>query len=214
MLTLTTLRQVPPAFIGFVRDLRVRWALEEAGLPYQVRQVGPEEQASSAYRAEQPFGQIPVLRDGDSTVFESGAILLHLGQTSAHLLPADPQARSSALQWMFAALNSVEPHVAGLAQFRFAGANGPEAQERGAQLEKMAERRLGELDAALHDRDYLAGEFSAADILMVCVLRLLGSSGMLARHPRVHAYVERCTARPAFRKALADHRASFEAAAA
>jgi len=214
MLTLTTLRSVPQFAIGHVRDIRVRWALEEAGLPYQVRLVSPEDRETVAYRRQQPFGQVPVLQDGDMHLFESGAILLYLGERNPVLLPTEPKARELAIQWTFAALNSVEQHVGGLAELLAFHAGEAWAAQRRPALEAMALRRLRELEAQLADRDYLAGQFSIADIVMVCTLRMLDSSGTVNQFPTLTAYKARCMARPAFVKALADHKAVFEAALA
>jgi glutathione S-transferase len=213
MLTLTVLHALPPFAVGLARDLRVRWALEEAGVPYRVRTVTPEEQNTSTYRREQPFGQIPVLRDGELSLFESGAILLYLGERHPALLPADPAARAEATAWMFAALNSVEPHVIALAQLLAFHADEAWARERRPALEAMALRRLGEVEAWLEGsgtpREYLAGGFGAADILMTTVLRPLDRSGLVDGFPHLAAYKARCTARPAFQRALADHVAQY-----
>lgn len=214
MLTLTVLHAIPPFAIGLARDLRVRWALEEAGLPYRVRTVTPEEQQSPAYRREQPFGQMPVLHDGPVGIFESGAILLYLGERHPVLLPADPGVRAEATMWMFAALNTVEQHVVNLGQLLLFQANEAWAQERRPKLEAMVLRRLGEVDAWLagedgNERDYLAGQFSVADILMTTVLRMLGPAGLVDGFPRLAAYQARCMARPAFGRALADHTAQY-----
>jgi glutathione S-transferase len=216
MLTLTVLHSLPPFAIGLARDLRVRWALEEAGLPYRVRTVDQAGQQSADYRREQPFGQIPVLQDDGIAIFESGAILLYLGERHPALLPvqARVQARMEATMWMFAALNSVEPHVARLGELLAFHAGEAWAQACRPGLEAMAARRLGEVDAWLAgtdgvDRAYLAGEFSAADILMTTVLRMLDRTGMVDGYPRLAAYKERCIARPAFGRALADHAGQY-----
>ena len=210
MLTVTVLRSLPPFAIGLARDLRVRWALEEAGQTYQVRTVEGDERHTPAYRRQQPFGQIPVLQDGERTLFESGAILLHLGERYPGLLPADPEQRADALMWMFAALNSVEQHVAGLVQLLVFNAGEAWAIERRPALEATARRRLADVEAWLAGRDYLAGGFSVADILMTSVLRMLAATDLLDSFPALRAYQDRCTARPAFRKALADHRAQYD----
>lgn len=209
MLTLTTLQSVPSFAIGHVRDLRVRWAMEEAGLAYQVRLVSPADQASPAYRREQPFGQVPVLQDGDTTLFESGAILLYLGEGRPVLLPTAPAARARAVAWVFAALNSVEQHVGGLAQLLAFHSGEAWAQARRPALEEMALKRLSELNTVLAERDYLAGAFSVADIVMVCTLRMLDGSGLVEGFPALAAYKARSVARPAFIKALADHTAVY-----
>lgn len=214
MYTLTTFRWVPPFAAGHVRDLRVRWALEEAGLPYALRLIGFEDQQASAYRRQQPFGQVPVLEDDGMTLFETGAILLHLSEKSEVLVPAEPAERAQAVMWMFAALSSVEPHIASLAELIAFSANEAWAIERRPKLEEMAEKRLGDLDAHLAGRDYLAGRFTAADILMTTVLRLLNSTGLVNRFANLAAYKARCEARPAFRKALKDQVDLYTTAAA
>jgi glutathione S-transferase len=214
MYTLTTFRWVPPFAAGHVRDLRVRWALEEAGMPYQLRLIGPDEQPTPAYRQQQPFGQVPVLQDGPLAIFESGAILLHLGAKSEALLPPDAEGRMLATMWMFAALNSVEPYFANLAEQDAFEKDAAWATERRLKLEEMALKRLADLDAHLADRDYLAGRFTVADILMTTVLRLLDESRLAERFPAVRDYKARCIARPAFRKALADQLALYTPAEA
>jgi len=216
MYTLTTFRSVPSFAIGHVRDLRVRWALEEAGQPYDLRLIDFAEAATQDYRREQPFGQVPVLQDGDLTLFETGAILLHLGERFPTLLPRDPDARAQVTMWTFAALNSVEPYLGNLANLVAFSMNEPWAAAQRPVLEEIALKRLGQVDAWLEGRDFLAGEFSVADILMTTVVRLLDGMGYVERFGRLAAWRDRCTARPAYRKALADQVALFtqEAAAA
>lgn len=209
MKTLTTFRAVPPFAIGHVRDLRLRWAMEEAGMPYQVRLIGFEDATTPVYREQQPFGQVPVLHDDELVLFESGAILLHLGEQSPVLLPADATARTQVTMWMFAALNSVEPHIANLSSLLAFSAGEAWAVERRPALEELAVKRLRSLDVWLEGRDYLAGDFSVADILMVTVLRLLDDTDLLARFASLRAYQARCLARPAFKKALADQVALY-----
>ena len=209
MMTLTTFRSVPPFAVGHVRDLRVRWALEEAGLPCTMRLIGFEDAARPDYRQEQPFGQVPVLQDDGLTLFESGAILLHLGERCPGLLPAEPDARARVTMWMFAALNSVEPYLAEFANLVAFAANETWTIERRPALEEMALKRLRDLDVWLEGRDWLADGFSAADILMTTVLRLLDGMEMVERFGSLGAYKERCSARPAFRKALADQVALY-----
>lgn len=212
MLTLTTFRSVPPIAAGYVRDLRVRWALEEAGLPYDLRLLDFPDAALPAYRKEQPFSQIPMLQDGELRLFESGAILLHLGQRCPLLLPQDVHARAQVTVWMFAALNSVEPYLAQLVTLNlFHGGEDWAAGARPA-AEEMVGKRLRDLDDWLEGRDWLAGAFSAADILMTTVLRLLDGMELVERHDRLRAYRDRCMDRPAFRKALADQLALYEQA--
>jgi glutathione S-transferase len=214
MLTLTTFRSVPPFAIGYVRDLRVRWALEEAGLPYSVRALEFQEAATPAYRQEQPFSQIPVLQDDGLTLFETGAILLHLGQRSPALMPLDVDARAKVTMWMFAALNSVEPYVGNLVSLVVFSADEPWAAGARPGAEAMVLKRLRDLEDWLDGREWLAGDFSVADILMTSVLRLVDNMDMVERFARVTAYRDRCMARPAFKKALADQVAHFTQAAA
>lgn len=209
MITLTTFRSVPPFAAGYVRDLRVRWALEEAGLPYSLRLLDFEEAALPAYRKEQPFSQVPMLHDGGLALFESGAILLHLGERCPALLPRDPDARARVTVWMFAALNSVEPYLAELVTLHLF--HGGEDWAAGARpsTEEMVLKRLRDLDEWLDGRDWLAGDFSAADILMCTVLRLLDGMALVEGFARLSAYQARCMDRPAFRKALADQLALY-----
>jgi len=209
-LVLTTYDWVPEPPRGLVRDLRVRWALEEARLPYRVEST-PFEDRGVGHFAHQPFGQVPWLTDGDLSIFESGAILLHLGAKSAALMPADPRGRAAAMEWVFAALNSVE--MAGLpwSMFRFMGFAGqaPEAEF----VDGFLKLRLERLEAVLASREWLAGDgFSVADLLMADVLRPIDRFGGLAPYPACRAFLERLTARPAFKKAHADQLADFAAA--
>jgi glutathione S-transferase len=213
MYTLTTFRSVPPFVVGYVRDVRVRWALEEAQLAYKVRLIGPDDRPTPAYRQQQPFGQVPVLEHDGTTLFETGAILLHLGERSPALLPLDHAGREQAVVWMFAALNSVEPHIANLSEMIAFHAGEAWTVERRPALEQMAVKRLGDLDAWLDGRDYLTGRFTVADIMMTTVLRLLDSTGLVERFPNLHAYKARCMARPAWKKALADQVAQYAPAA-
>ncbi len=203
---------VPPFAQGLVRDLRVRWALEEAGLPHRVTLVGDREGAMprSAYRAIQPFGQIPAIEDGDLTLFESGAIVLHVAERSAALLPEDPATRAHVIQWMFAALNTIEPPIQQLAAIDLFHASERWAEERRPAAVEFVQRRLAELAACLDGRTHLVDSFSAADILMTSVLRILRHTDLLQEQPALLAYKERCEARPAFRKALADQMAAFD----
>ena len=208
-LVLTTFDWVPPPPRGYVRDLRVRWALEEAGLPYRVEGV-PFEDRQPDHLAHQPFGQVPWLTDGDLTVFESGAILLHLGERSATLMATDQCGRTETVEWLFAALNSVE--MAGLpwSLFRFAGEAAGSPGER--QIGEFLAARLAHLDDVLRGRTWLAGAFSIADIAMADVLRLVDRFDGLSDHPRCRDYLARATARLAFAKAYADQMAHFAAA--
>lgn len=210
MITLTTFRSVPPFAAGYVRDLRVRWALEEAGLPYSLRLLDFEEAALPAYRKEQPFSQVPMLQDGATTLFESGAILLYLGERCPALLPQEANARAQVAVWMFAALNSVEPYLAELVTLSLFHAGEDRAAGARPSAQEMVVKRLRDLDEWLDGRDWLASRFSVADILMCTVLRLLDGMDMVERFDRLGAYRTRCMDRPAFRKALADQLALYE----
>lgn len=209
-LILTTFDWVPEMPRGYVRDLRVRWALEEAGLPYRVESV-PFRARTAGHFAHQPFGQVPWLTDGDISIFESGAILLHLGQRSDALLPAEPRRRSEAVEWLFGALNSVEMASLPWALLAFSG----EATDSKAWTlfdAFLKQHRLTHLEPVLAGREWLAGTFSVADILMSDVLRLVARFDGLAAHPACRDYVARTTARPSFAKAHADQMAHFAAA--
>lgn len=208
-LILTTWDWVPEPPRGFVRDIRVRWALEEAGLPYRVEST-PFADRKAGHFARQPFGQTPWLTDGDLAIFESGAILLHLGERSDALLPPDPRARSEAKQWLFAALASVEAASQPWSLLIFSG------ESRDTSAWEMFDdflnvHRLPHMERVLTGREWLAGTFSVADILNADVLRLVDRFDGLADFPACKAYVERATARPAFRKAHADQMAHFAA---
>ncbi len=208
-LTLTTFDWVPEAPRGYVRDIRVRWALEEAGLPYRVEGV-PFRARGVEHLSHQPFGQVPWLTDGDISIFESGAILFHLGERSDALMPADPRSRSEVIEWLFAALNSVEMASLPWSIFMFTG----DTQETPGRksLDKFLESRLQHLEMALAGREWLARTFSVADILMADVLRLVDRFGGLAGYLACRDYVARATARPSFVKAHADQMAHFAAA--
>jgi glutathione S-transferase len=208
-LTLFTFDWVPETPRGYVRDIRVRWALEEAALPYRVVGV-PFRDREAGHLAHQPFGQVPWLTDGDVSIFESGAILLHLGARSDALLPAEPRARSEAVQWVFAALNSVEMASLPWAFFKFTGDTGDTPGKKW--LDEFLKVRLQRLEPVLAGREWLAGSFSVADLLMADVLRLVDRFDGLAGYPACRAHVARATARPSFAKAHADQMAHFAAA--
>jgi glutathione S-transferase len=208
-LVLTTFDWVPEMPRGFVRDLRVRWALEEAGLPYRIEST-PFRGRGDAHFAHQPFGQVPWLTEGDISIFESGAILLHLGNRSEALMPADPHGRAEALEWLFAALASVEAASQPWSFFKFTGDTGETPM--GKFFDGFLEARLKHMEEVLTGREWLAGTFSIADILMADVLRLVDRFDGLAAHPACRDYVARATARPAFVKAHADQMAHFAAA--
>jgi glutathione S-transferase len=216
MIRVTAFRWVPPFAQGLVRDLRVRWALEEAGLPYEERLIGFEDQSKPEYRALQPFGQVPVYEEISEgaeplVLFESGAIVLHIAERSPVLLPADPAARAMVIQWMFAALNSIEQHVQGYAMTVGFYAKEEWAKLRAPSAREMADKRLDDLAARLGDSAWLEGDFSAADLLMASVLRIGRDTDLISSRPTLDAYLKRCEERPAFRKALADQLAAFTA---
>jgi len=209
-ITITAFKWVPPFAQGLVRDLRVRWALEEAGLPYEQKLLAPGEQNSPEHRAVQPFGQVPVYQEGDLTLFESGSIAMHIAHKSDGLLPADESARARVLQWMFAALNSVEPHVQNLTTIDLFFPNEEWATLRRPGAEKMLRGRLEALSNALGTREYLEQSFTVADLMMSTVLRILRHTRIVADYPNLAAFQARCEARPAFQRALAAQLANFE----
>jgi glutathione S-transferase len=210
---ISAFRWVPPFAQGLVRDLRVRWALEEAGIAYDVRLIGPPDQKSEAYLRLQPFGQVPSFEDGDLEMFESGAIVLHLAEQSDALMPADPAGRAQTRTWMFAALNSVEPSIMMLNVIDRQPADVLErGQEIRAAVVERTRGRLERLAAVLGDREHLvAGRFTAADLLMTTVLRALRSTDLVRDVPSIEAYRLRCEARPAFQRALEAQTATFAA---
>lgn len=214
MITVTTYRWVPPFARGLVRDLRVRWALGEAGLDYQTRLVTLDEAKQPDHRARQPFGQVPTYEEDGLVLFESGAIVLHIGARSEALLPADPAARARAVTWVFAALNTVELVVDALAEIDLFHAGADWAAARRSHVVAAVHKRLNELAAGLGERDYLEGRFTAGDLIMTTVLRGLRHTDLLDAYPTLKAYKARCEARPAFQAALAAHMAVFERAKA
>lgn len=215
MIKVTAYKWVPPFAQGSVRDLRVRWALEEAGLGYDDHLIAHEDRLSPEYRALQPFSQVPAYRDGKVEMFESGAIVLYIAQRSDTLMPADEAGRAMVLTWLFAAVNSVEPFVAELATIDIFNPDKAWAKERRPEVEAMVLGRLTDLEAALGDRRWFANDrFSAADILMTHVLRDLRHTSILAGYPALADYVARAEARPAFQRALADQLKPFRAAEA
>jgi glutathione S-transferase len=202
-------RWAPPFAQGLVRDLRVRWALEEAGSAYEVRLIGHEERTSAAYRRRQPFGQVPAFEADGCGLFESGAIVHRIAEGSAALMPADADGRAEVTTWMFAALNTVEPPVWNLLEMDLIHAGEAwVALRRPAVVEKVQER-LAVLAAWLEGRSYLVERFSAADILMVTTLRFIRHTELVAGFPVVEDYLRRCEARPAFRKALEAQAADY-----
>jgi glutathione S-transferase len=214
MITITAFDWVPDFARGKVRDLRVRWALEEAGLPYKVRLLAQGDQDKDDYRKLQPFGQVPIMEEDGFVLFESGAIVQYIGERCEALLPSNPRERARAVQWLVAALNSIEPYVANLAVMDVFYANEEWAKLRRPSAAEFVKKRLASLSKALGDKPYLDGErFTAADLVMSTVLRFLDHTDIVANDARLTAYVERCTARPAFKRALAAQLADFKAAA-
>ena len=214
MITISAFRWVPEFAQGQVRDLRARWALEEAGLPYRTRLLAQGDQDKPEYRALQPFGQVPVLEDNGFALFESGAIVLHVGQRSEVLLPNDPAARARATQWLIAALNSIEPFVMEVARIDIFHRDHEWARQRRPGAVEFVQRRLAGLSKALGDKPYLDGDrFTAGDLMMTTVLRILKHTDIVSSDRRLAAYVERCTARPAFRRAFDAQMADFKLAA-
>jgi len=200
--TITVFANSPDGGRGLARDMRVRWALEEVGAPYEVRLVSFARMKEPAHLARHPFGQIPTYEDGDLILFESGAIVLHIAQTRAGLLPDAPQPRSRAIAWMFAALNTVEPPIAERGQAILTERDKPWFEARLPMLEDRVRLRLGGLTNWLGGADWLDGAFSAGDLLMVSVLRRLNGSALLAEFPTLAAYVARGEVRPAFARAF------------
>lgn len=212
--TITAFETSPDGGRGLARDMGVRWALEEVGQPYEVRLVSFEAMKAPAHRARNPFGQIPTYEEGDLVLFESGSIVFHIAERHPGLLPADPQARARAITWMFAALNTIEPPIVDRQVTIFVDGKESWGKQRLAAVEERIRKRLAELSNRLGADDWLDGAFSAGDLLMVTVLRRLGTSGLLEEYPNLAAYVARGEARPAFRRAFAAQLAVFEAHAA
>jgi glutathione S-transferase len=210
----TAYQWVPPMAKGFVKDMRVRWALEEIGQPYCERLVGGAGGEKSVdHLADQPFGQVPVYKEGRLTLFESGAILIHIGEKDERLLPRDPVARARAIGWTIAALNSVEPFIQTLFLMGYVAQDKDWQSEAKDAARPFAEMRLGQLSKALGEREWLEGNFTIGDIVMVDVLRAIpdDEKQLLAAHPNLQAYVERGMSRPAFSAAMAAQIAAFDA---
>ncbi len=200
--TITAFEQSPDRGKGLARDMRVRWALEEVGQPYEVRLVSFSAMKEPAHRALHPFGQIPTYEEGDLALFESGAIVFHIAEHHAGLLPDDANARARAIVWMFAALNTVEPPILDLCTAKLLEGDKTWAEQRLPIVQDRIRDRLGELSARLDDADWLDGAFIAGDLLMVAVLLRLKASGLLNEYPNLFAYVARGEARPAFKRAF------------
>jgi glutathione S-transferase len=214
VITISAFEWVPEVARGQVRDLRARWALEEAGLRYKTRLLGQGDQDRPEYRALQPFGQVPILDDDGLVLFESGAIVLHVGERSEILLPKEPGARARAIQWLVAALNSIEPFVMNVALIDLFYANEEWAKLRRPGAVEFVQRRLSALSRTLGDKPFLDGDrFTAGDLMMATVLRILKHTDIVSSDRRLAAYVERCTARPAFKRALDAQLGDFRSAA-
>lgn len=212
-ITITAFKTSLDEGAGLARDMIVRWALEEVGQPYQVRAVAWEDFKKPEHRKRQPFGQIPTYEEGDLVLFESGAIVLHIAQRFPGLLPEDANARARAISWMFAAVSSVEPVIVQREVSEYLESDKSWNAERLPLVEERIRSRLSELSARLGHAPWLDGAFSAADVLMVQVLRRLEGSALLAAFANLTAYVERATARPAFQRAFAAQLAAFKQSA-
>jgi glutathione S-transferase len=210
--TITAFKASPDRGQGLARDMRVRWALEEVGQPYEVRLLTFAEMKQPAHLARHPFGQIPTYEDGDLALFESGAIVFHIAGRHAGLLPGDADARARAIMWMFAALSTVEPPILELEVAKFAEQDKPWSAQRQPLIEGRIRDRLGQLSDRLGDADWLDDGFSAGDLMMVHAVRRLGASGLLDGYPNLAAYIARGEARPAYQRAFAAQRAVFTAA--
>ena len=210
--TITAFENSPDRGRGLARDMRVRWALEEVGQPYEVRLVSFAEMKQPAHRALHPFGQIPTYEEGDLALFETGAIILHVAQRHAGLLPEDANARARAVTWMFAALNTVEPPILDRQIAVLVERDKPWHEARLPLIDDRIRVRLSELSNRLGDAEWLDGAFSAGDLMMVEVLRRLSGSGLLDEFPNLAAYVARAEERPAFRRAFDAQHAVFLAA--
>jgi glutathione S-transferase len=211
-ITITAFERSPDRGRGLARDMRVRWALEEVGQPYDVRLLSFKAMKEATHLALHPFGQIPTYEEGDLALFESGAIVFHIAEHHSGLLPDDANARARAITWMFAALGTVEPPIVEREMTRYVERDKSWYDERLTILDERVRGRLGELSRRLGDADWLDGKFSAGDLLMVTVLRRLEGSGLLDDYPNLTAYVARGTARPAYKRAFAAQLVVFTAA--
>ena len=210
--TITAFAASPDRGQGLARDMRVRWAFEEVSQPYDVRLVSFAEMKAAAHLARHPFGQIPTFEEGGLTLFESGGIILHIAESHPGLLPDDPDGRARAIAWMFAAVNTVEPPILERSMAWLLERDKPWYEARLPMLDANVRNRLDQLSAHLGDAEWLDGAFSAADVMMVTVLRRLGSSGILQDYPTLAAYIARGEARPAYQRAFAAQLEVFKAA--
>ena len=206
---ITVFEKSPDRGRGLARDMRIRWAFEEVGQPYDVRLVSFEEMKKPEYRALNPFGQIPTYKENDLTLFESGAILLHIAERHEGLLPKDANARSRAIAWIFAALNTVEPHLVEVTVAWLFERDKPWAEQRLPLVQERARKMLGDLSSRVGDAEWLEGAFSAGDLMLAGVLFRAKGTGILDQYPNLLAYVARAEARPAFKRAFAAQLAVF-----
>ena len=213
-ITITAFESSPDRGQGLARDMRVRWALEEAGQPYEVRLVSFAEMKEPAHLALHPFGQIPTYEEGGLALFESGSIILHVAERHPGLLPDDEDARARAITWLFAALNTVEPPIVNLSMARILERDKSWYEARLPMLEDQVRARLNQLASRLGDSEWLDGGFSAGDLMMVTVLRRLNATGILEEYPSLCAYIARGEARPAYKRAFEDQLAVFTASQA
>ncbi|MCA2374238.1 glutathione S-transferase family protein [Agrobacterium genomosp. 3 str. CIP 111-78] len=211
-ITITAFERSPDRGKGLARDMRVRWALEEVGQPYDVRLLSFKAMKEPEHLTLQPFGQIPTYEEGDLVLFESGAIIFHIAEHHAGLLPKEADARARAISWMFAALSTMEPPIVEHFVTGFLERDKSWHDERLRMVDERIRKRLGELSRRLGGADWLDGAFSAGDLLMVSVLQRIISSGILDEYTNLSAYVARGEARPAYKRAFADQLAVFRAA--
>ena len=207
--TITVFEKSPDRGRGLARDMRVRWAFEEVGQPYDVRLVSFDEMKAPEYRALSPFGQIPTYREGDLTLFESGSIVFHIAERYAGLLPKDANARARTISWIFAALNSVEPYLVEVTVAWLFERDKPWAEQRLPIVQDRARKMLGDLSRRLGDAEWLDGAFNAGDLMLAAVLFRAKGTGILDQYPNLLAYVARAEARPAFKRAFAAQLAVF-----
>lgn len=210
MITVYAFKWVPDFAQGLVRDLRVRWALEEAGIPYATKLLGQDDKETSEYRKLQPWGQVPVIEDDGLVLFESAAIVQYIAERSEALSPRDPAGRAKMAQWLFAAMNSVEPHISNLGNIDLFHANEEWAKARRPSQEAFTRMKLASLAKRLDGREWLEDRFTAADLMMVSVLRNLRHTDIVSADPVLGPYVARGEARPAFQRALAAQLATFK----
>lgn len=209
MRTFSSFNWVPDFARGYVKEFRVRWALEEAGLPYEELRISQDDKVTPAYLKKQPFAQVPCYEDDDVSLFESGAILLHIAEKSEALMPRDAQGRARTISWVFAALNSVEPAVSAVTHIDLFYKDEEWAKLRRPGAVDFLQNRLRQLAGWLSERDFLEDRFTAGDLMMTTVLREVRQDDVLAQFPTLRAYRARCEARPAFQKAMHDHLSLF-----